>query len=120
VLSAHLLVKTTPTSAIIGALQWWLSPLKILGFSSKRFTVRLALVLDTVQSVQKIQTQTQISNTKNPIQNIADKVSLLFLRVLEHAENAPLHQLNISNLTTPPLWQWAYPLILLILIGFGL
>jgi len=119
VLTAHLLVKTTSTQAIIAALQWWLMPLKFLGFSSEKFTVRLALVLDTVHSVTKIQTQAQTTDIKNPIIKIADKVSTLFVQVLEQAENAPLNQLNIPSLTAPPLWQWLYSLILLILIGLS-
>jgi len=118
VLAAHLLVKTTSIQAIIAALQWWLMPLKVIGFSAEKLTVRLALVLDTVQSVQEIQAQTHITDTKNPIKKITNKVSTLFMQVFEQAENTPLKKLTIPTLSMPPLWQWVYPLILLILINF--
>lgn len=117
VLAAHLLVKTTTILAIIAALQWWLMPLKKLGFPSEKLTVRLALILDVLDSVQKIQISSENSDTQNPIQKIAHKITVLFIQVFEQAENAPLSQLDILPLHSPPLWQWIYPLILLILIG---
>jgi energy-coupling factor transporter transmembrane protein EcfT len=116
VLVAHLLVKTTSISAIIAALQWWLMPLKRVGFPSEKLTVRLALILDIIDSVQKIQISSESRDTLNPLQKIVHKITVLFIRVFEQAENAPLFQLDILPLHSPPFWQWIYPLILLVII----
>jgi len=119
VLAAHLLVKTTSISNSIAALQWWLMPLKKIGFPSEKFTVRLALILDIVDSIEKISIQSKTVGTTNPFEKIAHKISVLFIQVFERAENAPLIEIEIMPLQSPPFWQWLYPLILLLLIGLS-
>ncbi|WP_349646342.1 hypothetical protein [Candidatus Parabeggiatoa sp. HSG14] len=116
VLIAHLLISTTSTQKIIAALLWWLIPLNKIGFSTERLAVRLALVLDTVQSVQNLYTEIPSTATKNPIKKISERVAGLFLKVLIHAETTPLRTLEIPKLQSPPLWQWGYPLFMLGLI----
>ncbi len=116
VLSAHLLLTTTPTQDIIAALQWWFRPFSKIGFPTERLTVRIALVFDTVQAVQNLYTDTPPTTTKNPVKKISEKVARLFAQVLIHAERTPLRTLEIPELTKPPLWQWVYPLFLLLLI----
>ncbi len=116
VLAAHLLITTTKTQDIIAALQWWLRPLNKIGFSTERLAVRLALVLDTVTAVQKLYTNTPTITTKNPIKIISARVAGLFTQVLTHAETTPLATLEIPKLNSPPLWQWGYPLLILLLI----
>jgi hypothetical protein len=115
VLAAHLLISTTSTQKIIAALQWWFIPLNKIGFSTERLAVRLALVLDTVQSVQTLYTETPLT-TKNPIKQISEKVAELFLKVLVQAETTPLRILEIPKIQSPPLWQWSYPLFMFIVI----
>jgi hypothetical protein len=119
VLSAHLLLTTTPTQDIIAALQWWFRPFSKIGFSTERLAVRLALVLDTVQTVQNLYTDTPPTATKNPITKISEKVARLFAQVFIYAERTPLRTLVIPELTKPPLWQWAYPLLLLLIVANG-
>jgi len=108
VIAAHLFLITTTTQEIIAALQWWLLPLTKLGFPTERFAVRVALVLDTVQTTEKFYTDTN--------SNISDKMAELFAQVFMQANTAPLLILEIPKLSMPPLWQWIYPLIMLILI----
>jgi len=119
VLVAHLLITTTETQDIIAALQWWFMPLNKIGFSTERLAVRLALVLDTVTAVQKLYTNTPTIRTKNPIKIISARVAGLFTQVLTHAETTPLGTLEIPKLKSPPLWQWGYPLLILLLIFIG-
>jgi hypothetical protein len=117
VLAAQLLIMTTPTAEIIAALRWWLMPLNKIGISTERQAVRLALVLDTVTAVQNLYTETPPPiATKNPIKIISDKMAGLFTQVLIHAETIPLRTLEIPKLKSPPLWQWGYPLLILVFI----
>jgi hypothetical protein len=118
VMAAHLLVSTTTTQEIIGALQWWFIPLNKIGFSTERLAVRLALVLETVQTVQTFYTDLSVSTTSHPIKNISEKAARLFTQVIHHAEKTPLRTLDIPQLTPPSLAQWLYPIFLLILFGF--
>jgi len=116
VLTAHLLVITTPTNNLIATLLWWFKPLNYLGFSTETLAVRIALVLDIVQVVQNFYTEISLPATKNPIKKISDRVANLFTQVLINAETTPLRTLEIPILQSPPLWQWSYPLFFLIFI----
>ncbi|MDM8564127.1 hypothetical protein QUF74_00565 [Candidatus Halobeggiatoa sp. HSG11] len=108
VLAAHLFIIITKTQEIIAALQWWLLPLTMLGFPTEKLSVRIALVLDTVKTVQSF-----YNNTTSTITN---KITELFAEILEHANTVPLQTLEIPELPQPPLWQWIYPLTMLVLI----
>ncbi len=135
VLAAHLLIQVTPSQEMTSALQWWFAPLQKMGFPSEKLAIRLMLVLDTVQRVQKfyevqsIHSVTESSPLQrsfklrqivtlisHSIQRISIVVAQLFVQTFNYAENAPLQVLTIPELTSPPLWQWSYPLLLLILI----
>ena len=123
VLAAHLLLATTPTPHIIAALQWYLMPLNIIGFNTDKLATRLALVLDIAQTVQTLYVKKSYKKSstisKNPIKIISNKVSGLLLEVLTQAETTPLRSLEIPHISNPPLWQWAYPLLIFgfLLIG---
>jgi hypothetical protein len=106
VLASHLLMFTTSIQQLIAALLWWLYPFKKLGFETERFAVRLSLIFETVETVQKLQV--------NPIKNITETVSNLFIQILHHAETTPLRSLEIVETKSPPLWQWIYPVLLMI------
>ena len=108
ILAANLFLTITTTQEIIAALQWWLLPLTKLGFPTERLAVRIALVLDTVQIVQKFYTDIN--------SNISNKPTELFAKVLTCANTIPLCFLEIPELSRPSWWQWIYPLIILILI----
>ena len=117
VLAAHLFLHTTPTQDIIATWQWWLKPFK--KFGSERLAVRLALVLDTVATVQNLYLNLPSTSTTNPLKKIGEQVAGLFIQVLNHAETTPLRTLEIPKLQPPPWWQWSLPLFMLILILSG-
>ncbi len=117
VLAAHLLLRTTPTTEIIAALTWWLSPLRTLGVRIEMIALRLSLVLDTVREVQALSLQLPPRKpVQNRIQYITASVSHLFITVSHHAENTALRCLEIPELVPIPWQQWAYPLLLTVLI----
>jgi hypothetical protein len=113
VLAAHLLLKTTPIPQIIAALQWWLSPLTLFGYSSTTLAVRITLILETVETVQQYY-QTPPTQSSNPLSKITKQATTLLLQVHHQAETTPLRTLAIPQITSPPFWQWGYPLLLLI------
>jgi hypothetical protein len=120
VLAAHLLLTTTTIQEIIAALQWWFRPLNKIGFPATRVAVRLALVLETVQTVQHLYLVTPLPNTTNAFQTISNRVAVLFAQVIALAENTPLRTLEIPELESPPWGQWFYPLVILVLIQFNI
>ncbi len=128
VMAAHLLMMVTSTPDIIAALQWWLTPFKKSGFQTDKLTLRLALVLDTVDQVQHLYVSnpggksTALSGDKATLwiaEALSNKVAHLFSQVIDYAETTPLRTLDIPELPSPPWWQWSYPLLMLTLIWFG-
>lgn len=97
---------TTSIQQLIPALLWWLYPFKKIGFQTERFAVRLSLIFETVETVQKLQVK--------PIKKITETVSDLFIQIQHHAETTPLRNLEIVETKSPPLWQWIYPILLMI------
>jgi hypothetical protein len=120
VLAAHLLLRTTRKAEIIAALQWWLLPLNRLGLPTQRLAVRLALVLETVETVQTLYTEQHagISPRRYSVSTISQRAAELFNQVAMHAEQAPLQCLEIPDMLSPPWWQWIYILILLLICTF--
>lgn len=117
VLAAHILLRTTSRIEIIAALQWWLNPLNRLGLATERLAIRLALVLETVETVQTLYTaQREEKLHRYSLQTIGARVADLLNQVAQRAEHAPLHILEIPNVISPPLWQWLYVGMMLLLI----
>jgi len=118
VVAAHLLIITTPTDTLIATLNWWFSPLEKLGVSTEKLAVRLALVIDTLESVKNLYPQqpTTTSIPRHPLKKISDSLSQLFVEIFVHAESEPLRVLDIPQLQSPPVWQWSFPFLLILLI----
>jgi hypothetical protein len=119
VLAAHLFLSTTPIPHIIAALQFYFIPLNTIGFKTEKLSIRLALVLDIIKTVQTLYINKSPNISKNPIKIISQSVLGLLLEVLKKAEIAPLCTLEIPHFSKPPLWQWIYPLLILGLILIG-
>jgi len=112
--SAHILMSTTPLTELIAALQWWFTPLNNRYFSFDRLAVRLALVLDTVNTVQELKKTTSCTHSAHPFTRLQEWISQLLIQVVTQAEHAPLRRLEIPQLAAPPGWQWSYPALMLI------
>lgn len=124
ILAAQLLVVTTSPPLLIATLQWWFTPLLKLGVPIERLAVRLALVLDTVQAVQQLYIEIEAvssvtASSASRLTRISERVAGLFAKVLEYADKAPLQNLEIPDLLSPPLWQWGYPMLMLVIIFYG-
>ncbi len=107
--AAHLLLVTTVTNDLIAAIHWWFKPLDRIGFKTQILAIRLALTLETLNHVHALYQQQTTSNRIQPITQISERVTQLFQTVARHAEQAPLSQLTLPQLTNPPIWQWLYP-----------
>jgi len=109
-LAAHLLLKTTSSEEIMATLRW-LSLAKNNLFLNK-LSVRLALTLDTVKKVQNLYVLPLTA--VHSLKDLGEKTTKLFTQIIAHADATPLHPLEIPDLTSPPWWQWFYPLFILL------
>lgn len=111
--TAHLLLAVTPIDDLIAAIQWWFN---LLGFNAQKLAIRLALTLETLNHVHELYQQQTKCDTSNPIAQISQRTTDLFQAVAQRAEQASLSQLEITQLPAPLLWQWMYPISLIILM----
>jgi len=116
VFTAHILLIATPIHALIAAIEWWFKPLHIIGFNAQTLAIRLALTLETLNHVNELHQQQTKLNAPNPIAQISQRASLLFQAVADRAQQAPLSQFEIPQLPIPPIWQWIYPLSLIVIM----
>ncbi|MCV6639109.1 hypothetical protein [Candidatus Albibeggiatoa sp. nov. NOAA] len=116
VFTAHTLLVATPTHDLIAVIHWWFKPLNIIGFQAQTLAVRLALTLETLNHVHELYKQQNPLNAPNPIAHISQRATFLFQSVAENAEQATLYQFDIPQLSPPPVWQWMYPLSLILVM----
>lgn len=114
--TAHLLLVVTPIDDLIAAIQWWFKPFNLLGFNPQKLAIRLALTLETLNHVHELYQQQTKCDAPNPIAQISLRATDLFQAVAQRAEQAPLSQLEIAQLPAPALWQWMYPVSLIMLM----
>lgn len=120
VLAVNLLLRATEREALIGAILWCLQPLRGLGLSHDRLAIRIALTLDAVHQVQGIYRKRERGSVPEGqtdgllarVTSIGATAGRLFQRVLELAEQAPLHAISLPPQAAPALWQWLLPLVL--------
>lgn len=120
VLAVNLLLRTTGRDSLTSAILWCLRPLSWCGLPHERLAVRIALTLDTVSAVQGVYRQEprgdEAQAARQPITvrlvRIGETAKRLFVTVAERAESAPLHSVELSQESSPPLLQWLFPLAL--------
>jgi len=118
VAAVHWLLLVTPREQLVAALYWLGAPLKVLGLSRERFAVRLALTLGRVADVQK-QVAEQIEQSavaKGDIKSYAAVAADLVVSVIHQASQSRCDVVEINVADKPPLWQWCWPLLLLVML----
>jgi len=116
--AVHWLLLVTPREQLIAALYWLGAPLQVLGLPRERFAVRLALVLGRVADVQR-QVAAQIEQAevdKGDIKSFAAVAADLVAGVVRQADQSRCDELEIDVADKPPLWQWCWPLFLLVIM----
>lgn len=120
VLAVNLLLRTTGRDGLTSAILWCLHPLSWLGLPHERLAVRIALTLDTVAEVQGVYRQGPRDEEEEPVRQpvavrlarIGEAARRLFVTVDQRAKSAPLHSVELSAESSPPLLQWLFPLAL--------
>lgn len=124
VLAVHLLLHITSREQLLGAIYWWLNPLGYAGIAHERLAIRIALVLETVPKVQLLihqalaeHRQTDHSSACAPgsiLASTGQVSAALYQNVLTHAEQQVCRTIEIPTITSPPVWQWLFP------VGIGM
>ncbi len=117
VLGVHLLLIMIPTTTLISVIQWWLRPLVIFSIPIDRFSLRIVLILELIETMQHAYTTYPKDKKLSLLQNITKRIAYLFIFTYQQAQNTPLKILVVKKLDSPPQWQWSFPILFCILIG---
>lgn len=110
VLAVNLLLQTTSRQQLLGAIHWWIQPLRYAGIAPERLAVRITLALQTVLKVQPLITQALAAHAQGPVLARTGHVAAtLYQSVLTHAEHETCHAIEIPPVAAPALWQWVFP-----------
>lgn len=120
VLAVNLLLRTTGRDGLTSAILWCLQPLSWIGLPHERLAVRIALTLNTVSEVQGVYRHEPREDEADRaplsiaarLARIGETARRLFVTVAARAESAPLHSVELSEESRPPLLQWLFPLAL--------
>lgn len=118
VLAVHLLLHITSREELLGAILWWLKPLGYAGIAHERLAVRMALVLETVPKVQPLIHEALAGHHQANLSNAGQVAAALYHNVLNHAEQQTCHTIEIPNVTSPPVWQWLFPIGMAVVLGW--
>lgn len=108
------LLQTIEKEKLVSAIMWLSTPLKIVGFDAQRFSLLLVLSLDKVLvSETTLRECLQDNKQQAGLLNSASRVIAKALANVENvAEQERTADINISDISAPPLWQWLLPLML--------
>ncbi len=110
VLAVHLLLHITSREELLGAILWWLKQLGYAGIAHQRLAVRMALVLETVPKMQPLIQEALDGHRQVNLSNAGQVAAALYHNVLNHAEQQTCHTIEIPTVTSPPVWQWLFPI----------
>ncbi len=116
VMAVSLLLQTTSRERLTAALLWLFYPLSCLGFPHERLAVRIALTMEAVASLQKLERQSvgKPEGIMPRIRYAAAEMVDLFDYVTQHAQSQSCQSIQVPILRAPGWRQW---LMLLMITG---
>ncbi len=118
--SVNLLLCTLSREQLLSAILFLVRPLWIIGVKPEMVALRMVLVFDAMAEAQLIISQHIPEKGKIPRQldEIGKLSATVFSAVVERAKNTPPHEVALSMMATPPVFQWIYPLMLWGVLSF--
>ncbi|GMR08332.1 MAG: hypothetical protein BMS9Abin26_1337 [Gammaproteobacteria bacterium] len=113
VLAVNLMLIRSEKTELLSGLIWLLWPLKITGLSTEQLSVRLLLTVDYVTRVKELVSKEKQSTQLHGkfFNRGAMLIANIYRNNLALAESEPLQEINLPVISSPPVYQWSYPLI---------
>ncbi|MFC1751092.1 hypothetical protein ACFL2V_20070 [Pseudomonadota bacterium] len=118
ILAVHWLLQHTSRAALVSALYRLVWPLTLLGLSRERFAVRMMLVFEVMEPVQK-QVSLRVAQTKvkgKDLKGYAGVAAELTCDVIALSEKSACGAIDIDISDNPPLLQWGWVILLSVVV----
>jgi hypothetical protein len=114
--AVHWLLAVTGREALIAGLLYLLAPVSNVGFR-QRLALRLALTLEALGPARARcgNTLTSEHATESALQRWEFAGAMLFNTALERAEGSKLIRVRLDGFSRPPLYQWLFPVIVVVI-----
>ncbi|MDH5407570.1 MAG: energy-coupling factor transporter transmembrane protein EcfT [Gammaproteobacteria bacterium] len=110
------LVSNQSKSQMLGALYWWLYPVKLIRLSREKLALRIMLTMQAVERLQdKIYDYQSKQESTNKFQRLVNVTTYAFNEVVHQAQSHKSETISLSCLETPPVWQWCVPFALIVM-----
>ena len=113
-MAVNLLLRCTSRQQLVMALYWLASPLRVLGISRERLSIRIALVLEMIGEVQEVVRDAfaEVRGRVRSLDDIGDFAAGVFHKVTRYAENMPVNSITIYGCNAPTVLQWLLPVVM--------
>jgi hypothetical protein len=113
-MGVNLLLRCTSRQQLVMALYWLASPLRVLGISRERLSIRIALVLEMIGEVQEVVRDAfaEVRGRVRSLDDIGAFAAGVFHKVTRHAENMPVNSITIDGCHAPAALQWLLPVMM--------
>lgn len=118
IVSMHWMIGAIPRSQLVATIRGLTRPFAVLGLSGERLAVRLALILDAVPLVERSLVWPIRDTRPRRVRprELAQGLAVVLDSVLRQAEQIPLTRVELVEMRSPPVAQWAYPVVLALLL----
>lgn len=133
VLAVNVLVRSISRGGLIASILWLSKPINLIGIPNERLAVRIALTLEDVDKVQSLYAQriekpipaannlnnSYSSRLSHRLTSIGVVAHGLFSSVIQAALDTVPQQYSLHEQSPPPVIQWCYPVLLLLVFQFS-
>ena len=118
-LGVNLLLRSTSRQQLIMAIYWLVAPLRLIGISQERLSVRIALALEVLYDVQKVvgDSFAEVKESVKSIDDIGNYAATVFNRVIHGAENTSVRTITLDDYKAPRSVQWLLLAVLWLLFA---
>lgn len=111
------LLRVLEKDKLVSAIIWLATPLTVLGLNVQRFALLLVLTLDKVLSSETAM-RTSLENRQLGKEGVLNAASMVLTGALTRIESKEQQeravQIELHDISAPPLWQWLFPAVLAI------
>jgi len=113
-MAVNLLLRCTSRRQLIMAIYWLTVPLRLIGISPERISIRIALVIEALGEVREIVSVSfkEVRGKITSLDNIGDFAARVFHKVTSNADRAPNRAITFHDYNAPQAIQWLFPVTL--------